>query len=73
MVKRIYKICKYEKMVFNMALGTDEAQNQAETRVCSYPAPFKNHLLITQLAVGFAAKGLLNLLTSSPVATGLAH
>ncbi len=33
----------------------------------------KNHLLMTQLAVGFAAKGLLNLKTSSPVATGLAH
>ncbi len=33
----------------------------------------KNHLFMTQLAAGFAAKGLLNLMTSSPVATGLAH
>ncbi len=52
---------------------TDEAQNKAETRVCSYPAPCKNHLFMTQLAAGFASKGLLNLMTSSPVATGLAH
>ncbi len=28
---------------------------------------------MTQLAADFAAKGLLNLMTSSPVATGLAH
>ncbi len=28
---------------------------------------------MTQLAAGFAAKGLLYLMTSSPVATGLAH
>ncbi len=33
----------------------------------------KNYLFMTQLAAGFAAKGLLNLMTSSPVATGLAH
>ncbi len=33
----------------------------------------KNHLFMTNLATGFAAKGLLNLLTSSPLATGLAH
>ncbi len=33
----------------------------------------KNHLFMTQLAAGFAAKGLLNLMTSSPVATGLVH
>ncbi len=33
----------------------------------------KSHLFITQLAADFAAKGLLNLMTSSPVATGLAH
>ncbi len=52
---------------------TDEAQNKAETRVCSYLAPCKTHLFMTQLAVDFAAKGLLNLMTSSPVATGLAH
>ncbi len=32
----------------------------------------KNHLFMTQLAAGFAAKDLLNLMTSSPVATGLA-
>ncbi len=32
----------------------------------------KSHLFMTQLAAGFAAKGLLNLITSSPVATGLA-
>ncbi len=29
--------------------------------------------LLTQLAADFAAKGLLNLMTSSPVATGFAH
>ncbi len=29
--------------------------------------------VMTQLAAGFAAKGLLILMTSSPVATGLAH
>ncbi len=28
---------------------------------------------MTQLAADFAAKGLLNLVTSSPVATGLTH
>ncbi len=28
---------------------------------------------MTQLVADFAAKGLLNLMTSSPVATGLAH
>ncbi len=28
---------------------------------------------MTQLEADFAAKGLLNLMTSSPVATGLAH
>ncbi len=28
---------------------------------------------MNQLAADFAAKGLLNLMTSSPVATGLAH
>ncbi len=28
---------------------------------------------MTQLAAGFAAKGLLNLMTNSPVATGLAY
>ncbi len=33
----------------------------------------KNHLVMTQLAAGFAAKGLLNLMTSGPVATGLFH
>ncbi len=30
-------------------------------------------LFMTQLAADFAAKGLLNLMTSSPVATGLAQ
>ncbi len=52
---------------------TDEAQNKAETRVCGYLAPCKIPLFMTQLAANFAAKGLLNLMTSSPVATGLAH
>ncbi len=52
---------------------TDEAQNKAETRVCSYLAPYKTTLLIAQLAADCAAKGLLNLMTSSPVATGLAY
>ncbi len=33
----------------------------------------KTPLFMTQLAADFAAKGLLNLMTSSPVATGLAH
>ncbi len=33
----------------------------------------KNLLFMTQLAANFAAKGQLNLMTSSPVATGLAH
>ncbi len=33
----------------------------------------KTSLFMTQLAADFAAKGLLNLMTSSPVATGLAH
>ncbi len=33
----------------------------------------KNHLFMTHLAAGFAAKGLLNLMTSGTVATGLAH
>ncbi len=50
-----------------------EAQNKAETRVCSYKAPCQNKLFMTQLAADFAAKGVLNLMTSSPVATGLAH
>ncbi len=36
---------------------TDEAQNKADTRVCSYIVQCKNHLFMTQLAVGFAAKG----------------
>ncbi len=52
---------------------TDEAQNKTETREYSYLAPCKNNLFMTQLAASFAAKGLLNLMTSSPVATGLAH
>ncbi len=52
---------------------TDEVQNKAETRARSNLAPCKNHLFMTQLAVDFAAKGPLNLMTSSPVATGLAH
>ncbi len=30
-------------------------------------------LFMTQLGADFAAKGFLNLMTSSPVATGLAH
>ncbi len=51
----------------------DEAQNKAEARVCSYLAPCKNDLFMTQLAAGFDAKGLLNLMTSSPVAKGLAQ
>ncbi len=33
----------------------------------------KTSLFMTQLAADFAAKGLFNLMTSSPVATGLAH
>ncbi len=33
----------------------------------------KTSLFMTQLAADFAAKGLLNLMASSPVATGLAH
>ncbi len=33
----------------------------------------QNYFVMTQLAADFAAKGLLNLMTSSPVATGLAH
>ncbi len=33
----------------------------------------KNHLFMTQLAADFAAKGQLNLMTSSQEATGLAH
>ncbi len=33
----------------------------------------KSHLFMTQLAAGFAAIGRLNFMTSSPVATGLAH
>ncbi len=52
---------------------TDEAQNKAETRVCSYLAPCKNLLFKTLLAADFAAKGLLNPMASSPVATGSAH
>ncbi len=56
-----------------LANCTDEAQNKAETREYSYLAQCKNYLFITQLASGFAAKLLLNLMTSSPVATGLAH
>ncbi len=52
---------------------TDEAQNKVETYVCSYLAPCKNPLFMTQLAADFAAKGLLNPMTSSPVATDLAH
>ncbi len=52
---------------------SDDAENKAETRVRSYPVPCKNHFFMTQLAADFAAKGLLNLMTSSPVATGLAH
>ncbi len=52
---------------------TDEAHNKAETRVCSYLAPYKTPFFMTQLAAVFAAGGLLNLMTSSPVATGLAH
>ncbi len=52
---------------------TDEAQNQAETRVCSYLAPCRNHLFTTLLAAGFAAKGVFILMTSSSAATGLAH
>ncbi len=52
---------------------TDEAQNKAETRVCSYLAPCKKYIFMTQLAADFAAKGLLNLMKSSPVATGLDH
>ncbi len=31
------------------------------------------YLFMTQLAADFAVKGLLNLIMSSPVATGLAH
>ncbi len=53
--------------------STDEAQNKAETRVGSYPAPCLKPFFMTQLAAGFAAKGLLILMMSSPVATGLAH
>ncbi len=52
---------------------TDEAQNKAETRLCSCLAPCKNYICMTQLTADFSAKGLLNLMTSSPVATGLAH
>ncbi len=33
----------------------------------------RSQLLMTQLEADFAAKGPLNLMTSSPVATGLAH
>ncbi len=33
----------------------------------------KIHLFVSQLAASFAATDLLNLMTSSPVATGLAH
>ncbi len=33
----------------------------------------KNLIFMTLLAADFAAKGLLNLMASSPVATGLAH
>ncbi len=51
----------------------DEAQNKAETCVRSYLEPCKNPLFLTQLAAGFTSKGLLNLMTRSPVATGLAH
>ncbi len=51
---------------------TDEAQNKAETRVCTKLAPCKNHFFMTQLADGFAAKGLFILMTSGSVATGLA-
>ncbi len=57
----------------NRAVFTDEAQIEAETYVCSYLAPCKNPLFMTQFAANFTAKGLLNLMTSSPVATGLAH
>ncbi len=41
--------------------------------------PIEGHILsrdntfMTQLAADFAAKGLLNLMTISPEATGLAH
>ncbi len=52
---------------------TDEAQNKAKAYVCSYLAPCKKPLFMTQLAADFAAKGLLNFMTSSPVAPGLAH
>ncbi len=52
---------------------TDETQNKAETRVCSYLAPCKNHFFMTQLGANIAAKGQLILTMSSPVATGLAH
>ncbi len=34
---------------------------------------FSEHVFMTLLAAGFAAKGLLILLTSGSVATGLAH
>ncbi len=52
----------------------DEAQNKAETYVYSYLAPcYPPPLFMTQLAADFDAKGLLNFMTSSPVATGLAH
>ncbi len=33
----------------------------------------KASFFMTQLAADFAAKGLLNIMTSRPVATGLAH
>ncbi len=71
-LRQLYLLWRRHKVKADLH-RTDEAQNKAETRVCSYLAPCKNHLFIAKLAAGFAAKGLLNLITSSPVATGLAH
>ncbi len=52
---------------------TDEAQKRPKHVYAITQRHVKTPLFMTQLAAGLAAKGLLNLMTSSPVATGLAH